>query len=61
MLTNEEAARVETQLAVCIQEEERLNDWEKEFITSISDQFTNNGHLSPKQLENLKKIYDKVV
>lgn len=61
MLTPDEISSIKTQLDVCEDELEKLTDWEKNFIESVSDQFTNRGLLSFKQQEILKKIYDKVV
>lgn len=53
--------QIETQLSVCADELEKLTDWEKSFIESISDQFDRTAHLSTRQQEILKQIYDKVV
>lgn len=35
----------------------RLTDWEQQFVESVSDQLTNRGHLSERQLEILERIY----
>lgn len=37
----------------------RLNQWEQEFIESISDQFTQRGSLSEAQMEKLEQIVDE--
>jgi len=55
-----DSEQIETQLSVCEDEIEELTDWEKSFIISIRDQFDRVNHLSQKQLDVLKKIYDKV-
>lgn len=34
-----------------------LTDWETQFIESVSDQLTNRGMLSGKQVEILERIY----
>ena len=52
---------IKIQLEVCESDMDNLNDWEQEFIESISDQFTRTGELSPKQKARLQQIYDKVV
>lgn len=36
-----------------------LSDWEKQFVESVSDQFTRSGSLSDRQIEILEKIYWK--
>jgi hypothetical protein len=44
----------------CMAREERLNEWEANFIQSISEQFADTEKLSAKQYETLNKIWDKV-
>ena len=39
--------------------EGRLNDWEKNFIESIDDQWSHRRSLSDRQREVLGKIWDK--
>lgn len=53
--------RVETELAVVIDETESLTEWEADFIDSISEQLSNGKPLSARQEEILHKIYGKVV
>lgn len=60
ILSLDDAAKVKIQIEVCSTEMDKLTDWEQGFIESVSDQFTSSGTLSPKQLETLKEIYDKV-
>ena len=60
-MTREEISSLQTQIDVCIEEEEKLNDWENRFIESISNQLTEIGILSERQKETLKKLYDRVV
>lgn len=38
----------------------RLNDWEKNFVESLQEQFEERGTLSDRQLEILERIYGKV-
>lgn len=38
----------------------KLTRWEREFIESVSDQFGRRGSLSEKQVETLRKIYERV-
>lgn len=54
-------SKVQTWLEVCIEEEERLTEWENQFIESLSDQLVFKKGLSPRQLEVLKEIYERVV
>ena len=44
----------------CANNPNRLTEWERNFIDSISDQLDNSGHLSEKQAEILDRIYQKV-
>lgn len=37
-----------------------LNKWERDFITSIRDQFDSSGMVSVRQLEKLKQIHRKI-
>lgn len=37
-----------------------FSPWEKEFIESVTDQFDQRGSLSPKQLDILGGLWDKV-
>jgi hypothetical protein len=37
----------------------RLNDWERDFVISVEDQWRRNHSLSAKQKEILGKIWDK--
>ena len=38
---------------------ERLSDWERNFVESVSDQWIRNRRLSDRQKEILGKIWDK--
>ena len=38
---------------------ESLNDWERGFLESVTNQFNRNGNLSDKQVETLDKIQSK--
>jgi len=41
-------------------DEQRLTQWEKSFVESVSDQWTRSRRLSDKQKEVLGRIWDKV-
>lgn len=43
----------------CEDREDRLNDWEREFIDSIKTQIVIGRALSPKQAERLDEIWEK--
>jgi hypothetical protein len=36
-----------------------LSPWERQFVESVSDQFTRRGFLSEKQEETLQKIHEE--
>lgn len=38
---------------------DHMNDWEKDFFTSVSEQWDRNRRLSEKQKEILGRIWDK--
>lgn len=40
-------------------ETDRMNDWERNFITDMSDKFDNGENFSVRQIERLKEVYDK--
>lgn len=44
----------------CENRSERLNDWELGFIDSIRRQFDASGSLSPKQIERLEEVWERV-
>ena len=39
--------------------QERLSQWEKDFTSSLGEQYSKNGFLSNRQIEVLKGVYDK--
>lgn len=43
----------------CENRSAKLNDWECEFIDSIAIQYAKKGSLTPKQSEQLNKIWEK--
>jgi len=47
-------------LGACNNEDYNLTEWERNFITSINEQFCDRGTLSDRQCEILEKIYDKI-
>jgi hypothetical protein len=38
----------------------KLNDWERNFVISVEDQWRRNRSLSDKQKETLGKIWDRI-
>ena len=44
----------------CELREEKLGDWERSFIDSLSRQLTDGRTLSAKQIERLEEIWEKV-
>lgn len=44
----------------CENREDRMSDWERKFIDSISNQLEKGKTLSPKQIETLDNIWEKV-
>lgn len=43
----------------CEKREERLSEWERDFIDSISRQIVDGSGLSKRQAETLESIWDK--
>jgi hypothetical protein len=43
-----------------LKDERKLSDWEKNFVESVSDQWTRARRLSDKQKEVLGRVWDKV-
>lgn len=44
----------------CEQRESKLTEWEGKFIDSIGNQLSETQRISPKQIESLEKIWDRV-
>jgi len=63
MTTKQELAKLHhAWIDACVNEsKKRLSKWEEDFLTSISDQLTNTGSLSEKQVEILERIYTEKV
>lgn len=51
---------IKTMIEDCKKREEKLSTWEHDFIVSIELQFEVNKSLSPKQINRLNAIWDKV-
>lgn len=60
-MADAEFNRWRVQCEVAEQEYDRLSDWERDFITQVSDQLTRTGKLSIRQAACLERIYGKVV
>lgn len=52
---------IEKMLEDCKAAESKLSDWERGFISSVSEQFINKGKLSEKQLDKLQSIWEQVI
>lgn len=59
-MSEQSNAEVEQIIADCENRDELMTDWERKFTDSVSKQFKEKGSLSPKQLDVLNKIWDKV-
>lgn len=44
----------------CENREDQMSEWERDFIQSLSEQFSRKGSISPRQEEILDKIWDKL-
>ena len=57
---SDEFKTIKIQIDALEAEFEQLTDWEREFVDSVSDQFTNTGKLSIKQMTKLEQIYRRI-
>lgn len=55
---DEEAKKINAML-IALETEDRLSEWEQDFISDIGSRFMNNRFLSDKQSEKLEAIYRK--
>ena len=55
-----EKSEAQEKFDACLDHLERLTDWEQHFIEQNSELFEKFGVLSPRQLEILEEIYNKV-
>lgn len=51
---------VQRMLNTCIDNDDKLTEWEQNFIESLMNQHENGSVLSDMQCEILEKIYDKL-
>ena len=49
-----------TMIEDCEKRESRMTEWEQSFIASVSEQLTTRGSLSPKQIELIDRIWERV-
>lgn len=49
-----------TMLDDCERRESRLTDWERTFVDSLRDQITRGHRPSPKQIETLDNLWERV-
>ena len=54
------SANISAMIAQCQEQDKLLNDWERSFISSIAEQYTEKGTLSPRQLAKLTDIHSKM-
>ena len=59
-ITEEMIDRWDKQLEYCIEHQDKLNDWEIEFISSIFKQKEYRNDLTIKQSFKLNDIYNKI-
>lgn len=51
---------VEQMIEDCENRESKMNDWERDFIQSVREQVDRGNGMSPKQIETLEAIWDKI-
>jgi hypothetical protein len=51
---------VEQMIQDCENRESKMSDWEQKFIDSIDAQLGRGSSLSPKQVETLENIWERV-
>lgn len=56
-MTNEDAFDL---ISDCTDRQEKLTDWEVDFLSSIEDQIDGGRRLSARQVETLENIWEKV-
>lgn len=44
----------------CENREDQMSEWERDFVQSLSEQFSRKGSISPRQEEILDKIWGKL-
>jgi len=49
-----------TMIEDCEKRESRMTEWEQSFIDSVSKQISSKEYLSPKQVEIIDRIWEKV-
>lgn len=59
-ITQEMIDRWNKQLEYCIENQHKLNEWEEEFVDSVSKYLSDNKKLKFKQSCVLRKIYNKL-
>jgi hypothetical protein len=52
---------IQSKINYCRRRNEKLNEWEQEFIESVDDWYDRKGCLTDAQYEKLDDIYEKVV
>lgn len=57
---DKERQNLQEMLDYCTDHDHKCSQWERDFLESIADQLHNRGTLSPRQIETLTKIYDKL-
>lgn len=52
-------SETEQMISDCETREERLSEWERDFISSLRERVDSGRSLSPKQEETLEKVWNK--
>lgn len=49
-----------TMIEGCEAREQRMSDWERGFIASVKSQLTEDDRITPRQIETLERIWERV-
>lgn len=55
-----DAAEHQTMVNDCQARDRRMSEWEREFMSSIEQQLKEGKELSPKQIDVLNRVWEKV-
>lgn len=57
---HEDSGRIKEMLDACANYLDDMAEWEQSFVESVTDQFERTGSLSPKQLEILERLHERL-
>jgi len=57
---SQDAGRIKDMLDACDGFLDDMSEWEQQFVESVTEQFERSGSLSPKQVEILEGIYERL-